>query len=125
MNYIKLLLRRFTFKLFVKLSKPTSMSKGISSVLENRVFPCLSTGYSVVNFKVLTDSNQKVTYELTFSDGKTLTFSISYDGVSVYFEFIESNIVHLDILGETVVKLSGALKANYDLIKCHFITCNS
>lgn len=125
MKKIKLQLSRFVFKLFVKLSKPTTMSNSINSIIQNKIIPCLSIGYSVVDFKVLINSPQKITYELTFNDGKTLTFGISFDGVSVYFEFIESNIVHLEIVGETIVKLSNALKSNHELIKCHFFTFNS
>ena len=64
------------FKLFVKLSKPTTMSNSINSIIQNRIIPCLSTGYSATNFKVLLNSSADYTlaagFQTLITDERTI-----------------------------------------------------
>ena len=110
------------FSFISKLINKPIVIPSVNSLIENKIIPTFPSIYKVRDYIAIESENiNELNYELTFVDGKSLSFCISFNRKDIEFYFKGTDIIHLDVLSNTINSLIQQLKNNQDLIKQYFI----
>ncbi|WP_258540254.1 hypothetical protein [Parvicella tangerina] len=95
------------------------MTNSIDDLIQRKVLTNLDVNYRAT-LSVNSSEISKVQYLLTFIDGKQLTFDLDYSKGSLQILFVSTDIIHMDILGSTILNLTKAIRHYEDELSSYF-----
>ncbi|CAG5076252.1 hypothetical protein CRYO30217_00006 [Parvicella tangerina] len=110
---------RFMLSLILKGLKTKQMTNSIDDLIQRKVLTNLDVNYRAT-LSVNSSEISKVQYLLTFIDGKQLTFDLDYSKGSLQILFVSTDIIHMDILGSTILNLTKAIRHYEDELSSYF-----